>query len=113
KRLVRTVRTSATTLLRIIDDVLDFSKIEAGRMEFETAPFQLRALVESTCETLSVQAEHKGLSIVTAFAANTPDLVAGDATRVRQILFNLIGNAIKFTDIGEVRVSVSGQPAPD
>ncbi len=113
KRLVRTIRNSATTLLRIIDDVLDFSKIEAGRMELETAPFQLRALVESTTETLSVQADNKGLRIVTTVADGTPDLVDGDATRFRQILFNLIGNAIKFTDIGEIRVNVSAQPSTE
>ncbi|MFZ5782283.1 MAG: PAS-domain containing protein [Pseudomonadota bacterium] len=105
KRLVQTVRTSAAALLRIIDDVLDFSKIEAGRMELEEAPFRLRALVEGTAETLSVQAERKGLAITTAIEAGTPDLLRGDATRVRQILFNLIGNAIKFTDQGEIRVT--------
>jgi PAS domain S-box-containing protein len=106
KRLVRTVRTSAAALLRIIEDVLDFSKIEAGRMDLELAPFQLRALVEGTCETLSVQAEQKGLSISTTVEPGTPDLLQGDSTRVRQILFNLIGNAIKFTDVGDVQVSV-------
>ncbi|MFO1081639.1 MAG: PAS-domain containing protein [Reyranellaceae bacterium] len=111
KRLVRTVRTSATALMRIIDDVLDFSKIEAGRMELENAPFRLRAVVEGTCETLSVQAERKGLALRTLVASGTPDLVAGDATRLRQILFNLVGNAIKFTDRGEVRVSVEGRAA--
>ncbi|MFO1158871.1 MAG: PAS-domain containing protein [Reyranellaceae bacterium] len=113
KRLVRTVRNSAAALLRIIDDVLDFSKIEAGRMELETMPLQLRALVESTAETLSVQADGKGLEIVTEVDASTPDQVAGDATRVRQILLNLIGNAIKFTEIGEIRVSVRGQSSAD
>jgi len=111
KRLVRTVRNSATALLRIIDDVLDFSKIEAGRLELETAPLQLRALVESTTETLSVQAESKGLRIITEIGASVPDEVTGDATRVRQILLNLIGNAIKFTEIGEVRVTVRRQPS--
>jgi signal transduction histidine kinase/ActR/RegA family two-component response regulator/HPt (histidine-containing phosphotransfer) domain-containing protein len=106
RRLVRTVRTSAAALLRIIDDVLDFSKIEAGRMELEDAPFRLRSVVEGTCETLSVQAERKGLAIVTAIAPGTPDQLSGDATRLRQILFNLIGNAIKFSETGEIRVGV-------
>ena len=106
KRLVRTVRTSATALLRIIDDVLDFSKIEAGRMELEEAPFQLRAVVEGTSETLSVQAESRGLAVTTVIEPGTPDHLRGDATRVRQILFNLIGNAIKFTEVGEIRVHV-------
>ncbi len=106
KRLVRTVRTSATALLRIIDDVLDFSKIEAGRMELEDAPFQLRAVIEGTGETLSVQAESRGLSVTTVIEPGTPEHLRGDATRVRQILINLIGNAIKFTEVGEVRVHV-------
>jgi PAS domain S-box-containing protein len=106
KRLVSTIRTSAGALLRIIDDVLDFSKIEAGRMELEHEPFQLRSVIEGTCETLSVQAERKGLVLSTSIEPGTPDHVSGDSTRVRQILFNLIGNAIKFTDEGEVRVVV-------
>ena len=106
KRLVRTVRTSATALLRIIDDVLDFSKIEAGRMELEDAPFPLRAVIEGTGETLSVQAENRGLTVTTVIEPGTPEHLRGDATRVRQILINLIGNAIKFTEVGEVRVHV-------
>jgi PAS domain S-box-containing protein len=113
KRLVRTVRTSAAALLRIIEDVLDFSKIEAGRMELELAPFQLRALIEGTCETLSVQAEQKGLSISTRIEPGTPDLLQGDSTRVRQILFNLIGNAIKFTDVGDIQVSAQALSMSD
>ncbi len=111
KRLVTTMRTSATALLRIIDDVLDFSKIEAGRMELEEAPFLLRALVEGTADTLSVQADSRGLVISTAIEPGTPDLLRGDATRVRQILFNLVGNAIKFTEAGEIRISVRALPA--
>jgi signal transduction histidine kinase/CheY-like chemotaxis protein/HPt (histidine-containing phosphotransfer) domain-containing protein len=104
KRLVGTVRTSAGALLRIIDDVLDFSKIEAGRMELEDAPFSLRGVLEGIGDTLSVQAERKGLSVHTLVEPGTPDFLTGDATRVRQILFNLMGNAIKFTDKGGVRV---------
>jgi signal transduction histidine kinase/CheY-like chemotaxis protein/HPt (histidine-containing phosphotransfer) domain-containing protein len=108
KRLVRTVRTSAAALLRIIDDVLDFSKIEAGRMELEKAPFMLPAVVESTVETLSVQAERKGLVLRTIIEPGTPAILNGDATRVRQILFNLIGNAMKFTEVG--LISVAARP---
>lgn len=104
RRLVDTVRASATTLLRIIDEVLDLSKIEAGRMELEEAPFGLRALVEGIADALSVQAERKGIALSAAVEAGTPDLLSGDATRVRQILFNLLGNAIKFTEAGEIRV---------
>ena len=104
KRLVDTVRTSAATLLRIIDEVLDLSKIEAGRMELEEAPFGLRALVESIAGALSVQAEHKGIALLAAVEPGTPDWLSGDATRLRQILFNLLGNAIKFTEAGEIRI---------
>ena len=104
KRLVGTVRSSAAALLRIIDDVLDFSKIEAGRMELEEAPFSLRALIEGTTETLSVQVEKKGLSIAAIVEPGTPDAMLADATRLRQILFNLIGNATKFTDRGTITV---------
>ena len=105
RRLVGTVRTSATALLRIIDDVLDFSKIEAGRMELERAPFALRALVEGTVEAVRVQAGRKGLDLSATVVAECPDALVGDATRLRQILFNLIGNAIKFTEVGGVRVT--------
>jgi CheY-like chemotaxis protein/HPt (histidine-containing phosphotransfer) domain-containing protein len=90
--------------MRIIDDVLDFSKIEAGRMELEEAPCSLRGLVTSTAETLSVQAESKGLAITTEIDPDTPDALQADATRLRQILFNLIGNAVKFTDRGTIAV---------
>jgi signal transduction histidine kinase/CheY-like chemotaxis protein len=106
KRLVGTVRSSAAALLRIIDDVLDFSKIEAGRMELEEAPFSLRSLIEGTADTLSVQVEKKGLAIAATVDPGTPDALLGDATRLRQVLFNLIGNAAKFTDKGSVAVRV-------
>jgi len=104
KRLVGTVRSSAGALLRIIDDVLDFSKIEAGRMELEEAPISLRALIEGMAETLSVQVEKKGLSLSARIEPGTPDALLADSTRLRQILFNLIGNATKFTDVGGVTV---------
>ncbi len=90
KRLVNTVRSSAASLLRIIDDVLDFSKIEAGRMELEEAPCSLRTLVEGTVETLSVQVGDKGLAINATVEPGTPDALLADATRLRQILFNLV-----------------------
>ncbi len=113
KRLVGTVRSSATALLRIIDDVLDFSKIEAGRMELEEAPCSLRALVTGVVETLSVQAEKKGLSLSAMIEPGTPDALLTDATRVRQILFNLIGNATKFTDVGRIEVRARALQADD
>jgi len=106
KRLVGTVRSSAAALLRIIDDVLDFSKIEAGRMELEEAPFSLRGLIDGMTETLSVQVEKKGLAIAAIVEPGVPDLLLADATRLRQILFNLVGNATKFTDRGAITVRV-------
>ena len=104
KRLVRTVLTSAAALLRIIDDVLDFSKIEAGRMVLELAPFLVRGVVESVTDALSLQAQRKGLALTTSIEPGTPEVLNGDATRLRQILFNLVGNALKFTEAGEVKV---------
>jgi PAS domain S-box-containing protein len=113
KRLVGTVRNSAAALLRIIDDVLDFSKIEAGRLELEEAPCSLRALVESTVETLSVQIERKGLAVSAAVEPGTPDALLADAIRLRQILFNLIGNATKFTDTGSISVRAAARTVDD
>jgi signal transduction histidine kinase/FixJ family two-component response regulator len=106
KRLVGTVRSSATALLRIIDDVLDFSKIEAGRMELDETPCSLGAVITSVVEALSVQAEKKGLALSTVIEPGTPDALLADVTRLRQILFNLIGNATKFTDVGSIAVRV-------
>jgi signal transduction histidine kinase/DNA-binding NarL/FixJ family response regulator len=104
KRMVGTVRSSAAALMRIIDDVLDFSKIEAGRMELEEAPFSLRALVAGAAEALSAQVEKKGLRLTIDIDADTPDALLADATRLRQILLNLIGNAAKFTEVGSIAV---------
>ena len=116
-RCVAVIRESAGSLLRIIDDLLDFSKIEAGRMELETLPFSLRGLVEGAVDTLTVEAKRRGLLL---FAdpmgpemALSPDLVMGDPVRVRQILFNLVGNAIKFTDVGFVRLRASASRMGD
>jgi CheY-like chemotaxis protein/HPt (histidine-containing phosphotransfer) domain-containing protein len=105
RRLVATIQSSAATLLRVIDDVLDFSKIEAGQMELEHAAFLLRALVDSAVDAFSIQAAGKGIDLVATVAPGTPDELIGDPTRIRQILLNLIGNAVKFTEAGCVRVS--------
>ncbi|MBS7812113.1 PAS-domain containing protein [Roseococcus pinisoli] len=104
-RSVVVMRDSAQSLLRIIDDVLDFSKIEAGRMEVEALPFSLRSLIEGTVETLMPQARQRGLTLFADPADPGPDWLEGDPTRVRQILFNLIGNALKFTERGFVRLA--------
>jgi signal transduction histidine kinase/CheY-like chemotaxis protein len=101
-----TVRYSASALLRIIDDILDFSKIEAGRLDLEQIELSAVELIEGAAETLAPQAAAKGLSLVAYVAADVPDRVIGDPLRLQQILFNLLGNAIKFTETGSVRVSL-------
>jgi two-component system sensor histidine kinase/response regulator len=99
-----TVRYSASSLLRIIDDILDFSKIEAGRLDLETLELSTVELIEGTAETLAPQAAAKGLKLAAYVAPGVPDRVIGDPLRLQQILFNLLGNAIKFTEKGSVRL---------
>jgi signal transduction histidine kinase/CheY-like chemotaxis protein len=101
-----TVRYSAAALLRIIDDILDFSKIEAGRLDLEQIELSTVELIEGAAETLAPQAAAKRLSLVAYVAADVPDRVIGDPLRLQQILFNLLGNAIKFTETGSVRLSL-------
>ncbi len=105
-------RSSGAGLLRLIDDILDFSKIEAGRIELETLEFDLRRLIEDAFDMLAVRAEEKGLELIVRFLPGAPFRLRGDAGRLRQVLVNLIGNAVKFTHRGEIVVSVAG-PAPD
>ena len=112
-RNVAVMRQSAQALLRIIDDVLDFSKIEAGRMEIEAAPFNLKDLLTSTVKTMSPQARRKHLALSADSSCAECEWVTGDPMRVRQILFNLVGNATKFTDRGFVRISASSRPEGD
>ena len=103
---------SARTLLALIDEILDFSKIEAGKLTLHPRPFQLHACVQATVELLAPKAHEKGIEIAWAISLGVPDLVVGDETRIRQILLNLIGNAIKFTDRGGVMVTIAlGQTA--
>jgi CheY-like chemotaxis protein/nitrogen-specific signal transduction histidine kinase/HPt (histidine-containing phosphotransfer) domain-containing protein len=104
---LETVRMSADLMLVVINDILDFSKIEAGRLELDPTPFNVRDLVEETIKTLAVMAHAKGLELVGGIRSDVPRLVAGDATRIRQVLVNLVGNAVKFTAVGEVTVDVS------
>ncbi|MCP9464009.1 MAG: response regulator [Nitrospira sp.] len=103
---VRTLRTSADTLLSIINDILDFSKIEAGKLTIEQIPFDLRVTIEDTLEMLAPLAHKKGLELAALIDSGVPTWVKGDPGRLRQILTNLVGNAIKFTDKGEVLVQV-------
>jgi PAS domain S-box-containing protein len=104
RRTVATMRDSALSLLRIIDDLLDFSKIEAGRLELEDTAFSLSELIEGVVGTFKLQAHDKGLALTTEIATGSHDALIGDSTRVRQILFNLVGNALKFTNRGGVTV---------
>src|SRR5438067_9278491 len=110
QRIIMTMRGSAQALLRIIDDVLDFSKIEAGRLELEATPFSLSGLIDGVLSTFQAQAVAKGLILSGAVEPGSDDTLIGDATRVRQILFNLLGNALKFTERGRVTVRASTAP---
>jgi PAS domain S-box-containing protein len=101
---VATMRESGHALLQIIDDVLDFSKIEAGRLELESTAFSLSGLVNAALDTFRPQVVAKGLTLVAEIDAGSQDALVGDPARVRQVLFNLLGNAIKFTERGSVRV---------
>ena len=100
------VKTSAEALLTIINDILDFSKIEAGRMELEAQPFNVRKLVESCIDLVALPAAQKGISAVCDIDPSLPPTWIGDAARLRQVLTNLVGNASKFTEVGEIRVAV-------
>jgi two-component system sensor histidine kinase/response regulator len=103
---LRTTRDSAESLLTIINDILDVSKIEARRLTLERAPFHFRDTVEDGVKLLAPRAQEKGLELACHIALEVPDALVGDAGRLRQILLNLVGNAIKFTDEGEVVVEV-------
>jgi signal transduction histidine kinase/CheY-like chemotaxis protein/HPt (histidine-containing phosphotransfer) domain-containing protein len=101
------IRGSAAALLTIINDILDFSKIEAGKLDIERVPFSLLEVVESVGELIAPRAEDKTLSLVIDVDPELPDALMGDPTRLRQVLLNLAGNAIKFTDSGSVAIRVS------
>ena len=105
--LIEIAANSAESLLTIINDILDFSKLEAGKIEFELIEFNLPDLVEEVCSLLSSRAHSKGLELNCFLPANLPLRWLGDPTRIRQVLTNLIGNAVKFTEKGEVSVKVS------
>jgi PAS domain S-box-containing protein len=100
------VKTSADALLTLINDILDFSKIEAGKLDLDPSPFRLRDCLGDTLKALALRAHAKGLELACYVQADVPDALVGDAGRLRQVLINLAGNAIKFTERGEVVVSV-------
>ncbi|MEO9773674.1 ATP-binding protein [Roseibium sp.] len=107
---IEALETSGETLLLLIDEVLDFSKVEAGKLDIYAAPVRVGALVESVVELLAPKAHAKQLEIGAMVDPYLPEEVSLDATRVRQILFNLIGNGVKFTDEGGVAIELSGRP---
>ena len=106
---LETVKMSSDSLLMVINDILDFSKIEAGRVDLENVDFDIRDCLESALKTIAVQADEKGLELLCEVAPEVPEFVRGDSNRLRQIVINLVGNAIKFTDAGEVEVRVQVQ----
>jgi two-component system sensor histidine kinase/response regulator len=101
------VKSSADSLLTVINDILDFSKIEAGKLSLEQAPFSLRTALDETLQALALRAHAKGLELACRIAPDVPDAVMGDSGRLRQVLVNLVGNAIKFTERGEVVAAVA------
>ncbi len=107
REFARTVSGSAESLLTILNDILDFSKIEAGKLSLVEEDFDLRQVIEDTLELLAKTAQAKGLEVAGLLPPNTPTRLRGDAGRIRQVLTNLIGNAIKFTERGEVSLQVS------
>ncbi|MCO4759602.1 MAG: response regulator, partial [Oceanospirillaceae bacterium] len=100
------IQQSADTLLRLLNDILDFSKIEAGKLELEEIDFNLRDTLDDTLQTLAMRASEKGLELVGRISPQIPDALIGDPGRLRQIIVNLVGNAIKFTEFGEILVDV-------
>jgi len=108
---VDTIHSCSQSLLSIINDVLDFSKIESGRMDVEDYPFNLEACVEEALELLAPKAAEKGLDLAFQISDEIPTMLSGDVTRLRQILVNLVGNAVKFTSKGEVLIRARPHPA--
>jgi signal transduction histidine kinase/CheY-like chemotaxis protein len=103
---LETVKTSADSLLIVINDILDFSKIEAGKIDLEDLDFNLRDCLEAALKALALRADEKGLELLCEIAPEVPEVVRGDSSRLRQVLMNLIGNAVKFTRQGEVALKV-------
>jgi signal transduction histidine kinase/DNA-binding response OmpR family regulator len=106
KDYLETVKLSSDALLGVINDILDFSKIEAGKIDLEEADFDLRECLESTLKTLAGRAHAKNLELLCEIARDVPEVVRGDSSRLRQVIANLIGNALKFTEKGEVSLKV-------
>lgn len=109
RRIARTIVDSGRALITIINDILDFSKIESGKIELRPMPFQPKRCVEDVVALLHTQASSKKVALTAHFDENLPNLVIGDAGRIRQVFMNLIGNAVKFTDFGRVDVRVKAE----
>ncbi|MEQ1572646.1 MAG: response regulator [Vicinamibacterales bacterium] len=105
---LETVRHSADALLVVINDVLDFSKIEAGKLDIDAVDFSLRTMLDETLKPLALKAHQKGLEVLIDVSSEVPDGLVGDPNRIRQVLVNLVGNALKFTEAGEIVVRVEG-----
>jgi PAS domain S-box-containing protein len=113
KEFVETVRSSSDALLTIINDILDFSKVESGYLELEHHPFDLRDCIEESLDLIAAKAAEKGINLAYLIDANVPGAIVGDSTRLRQILVNLFSNAIKFTQEGEIIISVTARLLED
>jgi len=113
RRYAELIRSSGQSLLAVINDILDLAKIEAGRMELEIVEFDPASTVEEVVTLLSVRAQAKGLTLGVTMAPDMPAALQGDPSRLRQVLFNLIGNALKFTEVGSVEVDVSFETLED
>jgi signal transduction histidine kinase len=110
---LQTVRNSAESLLVIINDILDFSKIEAGKLEIIAVDFSLRTLLGDTLKPMSIRAEEKRLRLSVDVSPDVPDAIVSDPVRLRQVLVNLVSNALKFTDAGEILVRIVHDMEPD
>lgn len=113
RRLADIAHRSAESLMAVINDILDFSKIEANKLELNNEDFDLRGMLEDTLELMAPQAHRKGLELVPNLPPDLPSRICGDAVRLRQVLVNLLGNAIKFTERGEVRLRVGAEEAQE
>ena len=109
RELIETIRSSGDALLTLINDILDFSKIESQRLELEDHPFQVRECVEDALDLFAQNAAAKGIALIGDIAPNVPAAIVSDATRLRQILVNLLGNALKFTESGEVTLKIDSR----